>query len=464
MTVAPSSKAENAGKGNGPTELPMPRDAHLLCQMSQALLQAARAGRVNRPSPPGEEETKIGCEDEEGAKDEGERVFLARRWQVVPRHLEGPEVEYLAKRRSVVRTASRNGVLGNGSAGPVLKRATVKRVDTEGATVIEEILVTEGQPIDGEVIAEVVVSESTVTAVEGVGAVNLDGAVVVNGSAQPTPTRRRPPPPKRKSKGPGRGRKKKVQFVPGGEGSQQGLVNAGNGDVPLAAAVVAHGSLDAEGMKAEGSSDTGKLSEGQEMEVGEDIIMLEDEGDEEEGEEGEDGDDDDREEGELSPSPDEDGSASPTKSVPAKSSSAMLQLTPSGLAHPLPPKPDPALFPSKAASVSVGPPNMQASDDSSLVDVSKTMTENVDKSLNVMMVEEAVVEEFPVPSPPSLSVVESAMKEETVTEVAALTTTEAVEVPLKDDDIADLAILESSEFTVEILSATLNEGATDQQA
>lgn len=372
-------KNENAGKGNGQTELPMPKDAHLLCQMSQALLQAARAGRVNRPSPSGEEEVKAvgGGDDEEGGgagagKDEGERSFTAMRWQLVPRHLEGPEVEYLAKRRKVVR--SRNGGL---PTGVVMKRVTIRRVDLEGNSLVEDILVADGQPIDGEILAEVVVTETPGTMVDGVGVVNADGMVVSGDGMQPTPPRRRPPPPKRKPKGPGRGRKKKVQFASGRDGTE-GIVAVDDGVIqPATVQAVVSGADGIEVVKADDDlMDGNKAKESEDTEMIDDSNLPEDEGEveeEEEGEEGEEGEeieDDDREEGELSPSPEPEHEpereppsiqnlASPTKTMPMpmptptprKYSSGALQLNPTGLTHPLPPKPESAiLFTSKPAS------------------------------------------------------------------------------------------------------------------
>lgn len=424
MTVGGPSKADanGASQGGFQSELPMPKDSHLLCPMSQALLQAARAGRVNKASPSvGEEDAKGGGgggggggEDDDPAvaagaggqgKDEGEKeTFAAMRWQLVPRHLEGPEVEYLAKRRKGLDRSSRTA--GNALVRSVMKRVTIKRTDTEGNSVIEEMLMAEGQTVDGEIISEVIVTEATGgTVVEGVAMVSADRLVVTGDSAQPTPNRRRPPPPRRKPKGPGRGRKKKVQFVSTGkevvvQTVAGGAVNSGEGFTSVETVSKVEEVIEVTITKERGITSTGKAENG-DVEMGEgeadnSNLPEADEGegddDEEEGEEGEEGEgddddgDDDREEGELSPSPEDDRyeSMSPTKAVPLAHSqppsapsvllsqptiqvhppsqqtqqrpppqsavyvpppAAPLTINPTGLRHPLPPKPGSATLP-----------------------------------------------------------------------------------------------------------------------
>ncbi|KAF2397378.1 hypothetical protein EJ06DRAFT_457262, partial [Trichodelitschia bisporula] len=80
-------------------ELPMPRDSHLLPEVSQQLLRAARAGRIYKPpSPPGDDDP-LDPPPEDEKDTEPPRGFTAKRWAAVPRHLEESEQEYLAKRR-----------------------------------------------------------------------------------------------------------------------------------------------------------------------------------------------------------------------------------------------------------------------------------------------------------------------------------------------------------------------------
>ncbi|MCJ1469191.1 hypothetical protein MMC07_007824 [Pseudocyphellaria aurata] len=195
-------------------ELPMPRDAPLLSPMSQALLRAARMGQVNRPSPsPLEDEKDVG--DDEDADGDGDAGFVARRWAVVPRHLEGPEPEYLAKRRKGLPSVY-GGTVGPQSTSGQMRKTKIRKTDTEGNSSVWDVLVPEGHTVAGEVVEE----ETTLTqapapgtVVEGVGVVNAEGVVIAGDQVVPTPSRKRHPPPKRKGKGPGRGRRKRVGFV-----------------------------------------------------------------------------------------------------------------------------------------------------------------------------------------------------------------------------------------------------------
>ncbi|KAF2146389.1 uncharacterized protein K452DRAFT_355779 [Aplosporella prunicola CBS 121167] len=290
--IGPVPQAQPALPKDAWPEPPMPRDSQLLPEHSQQLLRAARAGRLYRPpTPPLEEEKEPGEEDEEAK--EQHRGFVARKWSQVPRNLEEPEPEYLAKRRkglpsqysSIIGT---NGTLAH--TGPV-RETKVKRADADGNVQILKVLVPEGQSIEGEVVeedaamAEAAPAEATPgTVVEGLGVVNAQGVVVASDLLQQTPPRRRPPPPRRKPKrGPGRGRKK-VMFEPGAEGAangesgQEGATQSG--DPPI---------------KIEGTPVTGDTP-------------MADAGEEtEEGEDGDDGDDDDedRDNDELSPPPED---------------------------------------------------------------------------------------------------------------------------------------------------------------
>ena len=189
----------------------MPKDAHLLSPMNQALLQAARAGTVHKPPPVEEEVKEAGEEEEEKVVDRG---FTTRRWAPVPRHLEGPEPEYLAKKRKgLVSATPANAV----QIGPEdMRKTKVRRVDSDGNSYVTEVIAAQGQKVEGDIIEETLLTDGAApgTIVEGLGVVNAEGVVVVDGSAQMTPQRKRPPPPRRKPKGPGRGRKKKkLQFA-----------------------------------------------------------------------------------------------------------------------------------------------------------------------------------------------------------------------------------------------------------
>ena len=283
----------------------MPKDSHLLPPWSQALLRAARMGQVFRPPAPPVEEDKEPGEDEDadGDIDQG---FVATKWGLVPRHLEGPEPEFLAKRRKGLSSLY-GTVSGPTGASNQMRKTTIKKTDSEGHEIVLEALVPEGQTVEGEVAAgETSLSEAPApgTVVEGIGIVNADGVVIAAEQIQPIPPRRKPPPPKRKAKGPGRGRKKKVAFAPGPNGS------APSRDLndPSSATVNGEGVASANGSTHQPAGDG-------DVEMGEDSMLQDgEEGSEEEDEEGEEGEDGDREDGEISPSP-QPASASPMKQL-----------------------------------------------------------------------------------------------------------------------------------------------------
>lgn len=345
----------------------MPRDSHLLPPHSQALLRAARSGNIFRPPPQPLEDEKEGllCVDEEaGEGDEGaaERGFVAKKWTVVPRHLEGPELEYLAKRRKGL-PSTYMGSSGLGNTGP-MRKVKVRKTDADGQTFVWEVLAPEGQTVEGEIFEDVEMTEAPApgTIVEGVGVVNAEGLVVVGDMMQPTPPRRRPPPPRRKPKGPGRGRRKKVQFAAGGDGTN---TVARLGDSTTIPNTVQNGVHKTEGIKTETLPTNGATNGDGDTEMADDSLLQEgdeDDDDNEEGEEGEEGDDDDREEGELSPSPEPDAlgslSGSPLKPpLPPSIEVTAAQLSPiEKLPHSSEPHPtQPAHVPPTARDPSSSP-------------------------------------------------------------------------------------------------------------
>jgi hypothetical protein len=197
----------SAQKDKWDVELPwgMPKDSHLLPQHSQDLLRAARSGRLYVRRRPVEEEevdpeAAVGDKAEKKEEDSKEKGFSVKTWKLVPKHQEGPEIEFLAKRRKgLTGTAVKAPTI----SGPTMTKARVKRTDAAGNTYIEDIVVAEGQALEGELISQTIIADSVV------GAVAVDAI-----PALPTPPRRRPPPPKRKAKGPGRGRKRKLPPAP----------------------------------------------------------------------------------------------------------------------------------------------------------------------------------------------------------------------------------------------------------
>lgn len=200
VTVAPQSVQESSTSQNDiwAVELPhgMPKDSHLLPQHSQDLLRAARSGRIyKRPAPAEEEEVEpeAGLGDKPEKKDdEGEdKGFTAKAWKQIPRHLEGPGEEHLAKRRKGLVTYTPKPP----QAEPTLTKATVRRTDAAGNEYIQDVVVPHGQQIDGEVIAQTVVPAPNSGAADPY-------------AVQPTPPKRKSS-SKKKSKA-SKGRRKKA--------------------------------------------------------------------------------------------------------------------------------------------------------------------------------------------------------------------------------------------------------------
>ena len=293
----------------------MPKDSHLLPPWSQALLRAARMGQVFRPPAAPVEEDKDPGEDED-AEGDVESGFVATKWGVVPRHLEGPEPEFLAKRRKGLASlygGAPGAVVGSGQ----MRKTKIRKTDGEGTAYVLEALVPEGQAVEGEVVEEDTTLSKTPapgTVVEGVGVVNAEGLIIAGDQIQPTPPRRRPPPPKRRPKGPGRGRKKKVAFAPGAEGT---LISQGV-SISTSEATAPNGELKTEGDGARATTDG-------DVEMGEDSRLQDGEEGSEEEDEGEEGEEGDKEEGEISPSPmsvSKSPSKEPTKPEPANDQEA----------------------------------------------------------------------------------------------------------------------------------------------
>ena len=275
-------------------ELPMPRDSHLLSPMSQDLLRAARMPQAKKPTTPLLEDDKEPGEDED-ADGEIDTGFVAKRWAVLPKELEGPEPEFLAKRRKGLPSVH-SGSLGSTSNTGQMRKTKIRKIDTEGNNSVWEVLVPEGQTVEGEVVEEETSptqAPAPGTVVEGVGVVNAEGVVIAGDQGVPAINKRRPPPPKRKAKGPGRGRKKKVAFV-GADGAPTAIGPNGNLNGTLK-------SEDAASIRGGHGAQVG------DTEMGDDSLLKEgdQEGEEgsEEGSEDDEGEEGDREEGELSPSP-----------------------------------------------------------------------------------------------------------------------------------------------------------------
>ncbi|USP82558.1 hypothetical protein yc1106_09832 [Curvularia clavata] len=277
ITIEPHSAENKPLDKDAWPELPMPRDSHMLPEHSQQLLRAARSGKLYKPPAPPEEDNEM--KDEEEETKEIRTGFTIKKYVKVARHLEGPEPEYLAKRRKGLPSP----YVSTQVAQPALRETKVKKLDAEGNVAVYKVLVPEGQSVEGEVQptdAAIEVAPATAapgTVVEGIGVVNAEGIVVAKDIVQQTPPRRRPPPPKKvKRGGPGRG-KKKVVFaegsaeqgtpastsggdmleVPGVKREEGSVAPSDGGDTPMA---------DAGGNEEEGSGEEGSEDEDHDME------------------------------------------------------------------------------------------------------------------------------------------------------------------------------------------------------
>ncbi|KAL8285322.1 hypothetical protein RB597_002420 [Gaeumannomyces tritici] len=179
-------------------ELPygMPKDTQLLPPHSQELLRAARSGRLyKRPAPADDDDADPDPALEKGEKKEdvADKGYTVKVWKQVPRTSEGASVSHLAKRRKDTITLKPKAEVLQ-FTGPMITRATIRRVDAAGNPYEQTITLSEGQPVDGEIVSTSVIPAPV--------------APVDVQPQQVTPARRKPPPPRRKPKGPGRGRKK----------------------------------------------------------------------------------------------------------------------------------------------------------------------------------------------------------------------------------------------------------------
>ncbi|PGH09543.1 hypothetical protein GX51_00649 [Blastomyces parvus] len=273
-------------------ELPMPRDSHLLTPMSRALLRAARAGcKYIRPAPTEveDDEKEIKDADEPVAAPPFERTFTAGKWTLVPRHIEPPEAEFLAKRRAGLSSLYGSTAI-NGTAEvqpepkPTMRKTKFKKVDpTTGNVSIYEAWVPEGHKVEGEITENTEAvpenSDATVveaspapgTVVEGVGVVDTQGVVVAEtDSSMIAPIKKKHPPPKRKAKGIGKGRRKKVMFAPG-EGETAPTTPGGTetaGDVTMSGTAQDGSSTATPGLQDD-DEDEDEENEGEESDEGE---------------------------------------------------------------------------------------------------------------------------------------------------------------------------------------------------
>ncbi|RBA12454.1 hypothetical protein FPRO05_03904 [Fusarium proliferatum] len=201
IKVAPPQQQEQTQQNDiWSIDLPhgMPKDSHLLPAHSQELLAAARSGRLyKRPAPTEEEEVDADAAPEKPEKKEEDtsaRGFSVKVWKQLPRNIDTSGTSHLAKRqKNTVTIASRT--VEEKVQGPTVTRATVRRIDAAGNPYTEEVTLSDGQQVQGEIVS---------TRIEQAPVAGSEPLATT-----PVPNRRRPPPPKRKAKaGPGRGKKK----------------------------------------------------------------------------------------------------------------------------------------------------------------------------------------------------------------------------------------------------------------
>jgi hypothetical protein len=202
VNIAPPSEREETKKEDQwDEELPhgMPKDTHLLTPHCQELLKLVRSGKLykKRPLPEEEDTDADGISGEKSdKKDSGASDgygFQVRKWVRLERSAEDAGINLLAPRhKNTITRPSKQ--LATQVTGPMVTKATVKRLDAAGNPYMQEVIVPEGQAIDGEII-----STSVVPAPEATGEAVLPVA---------TPARRKPPiPQKKKGRGRGRGAK-----------------------------------------------------------------------------------------------------------------------------------------------------------------------------------------------------------------------------------------------------------------
>ena len=272
-------------------ELEMPRDHHLLSEMSQNLLRAARMPQAQKSIiAPLMEDDKEPAEDEDvdGNVDSG---FIAKRWAVLPKELERPEPEFLAKRRKGLPSIHGGAMAALGTTQQ-MRKTKIRKLDTSGGSSVLEVLVPDEQVVDGEIFEDEtspIQAPAPGTVVEGVGVANAEGVIIAGDQGAATNNKRRPPPPKRKSKAPNRGRKKKVAFIGAdGKPTSRETNDTSNGMIEMGGDQIV-------------GREPGKPN--QIGAAGGESMLQEDEEGSEEGSDGGEGEEGQKEEGELSTSP-----------------------------------------------------------------------------------------------------------------------------------------------------------------
>ncbi|KAM0551765.1 hypothetical protein ACHAPJ_008333 [Fusarium lateritium] len=317
----------------------MPKDSNLLPTHSQELLAAARSGRLyKRPAPAEEEEADADAAPEKPEKKEEDtsaKGFSVKIWKQLPRNVDTPATSHLAKRqKNTVTIASRT--VEEKVQGPTVTKATVRRIDAAGNPYTEEVTLSDGQQVRGEIVS---------TRIEAAPVPGAEPAATT-----PVPNRRRPPPPKRKAKaGPGRGKKKNKNPPP--EAGAPGPAAAPTGD--------ANGAAPAAPIKPENPAEAA-IKQEREDSANQDSPMP-DADDDDDDEDGDDDDGEDGEDGEGTPAADSQGNRENNKSQDHEMTDAAPPTTTDTAPVPPPaPAPPPA---SPPAALGVNEPDVVMQDD-----------------------------------------------------------------------------------------------------
>ncbi|GIZ37966.1 hypothetical protein CKM354_000139400 [Cercospora kikuchii] len=318
VSLAPPVSEIEASKDDKWGEPPMPRDFQLLTPWTQHLLRLARSGKVgtkrkqDADADDDKPDDEVAEEDTKPTSSSDDRGYVAKKWKPVPEHSLEPEhkhFNFLAKRRRGL--PSLYGPDLQLAAVP-MRKTKVQKADANGEIAVYEVLVPEGQTIEGEIsesteLADVKpVLAAPGTVIEGVGVANEEGVMVAE-HLKPSMPRRNRPPPKKKG-GPGRG-KKRVTFTNPDGSTYTAIVPNATKIVPQPGQTIKH--------VAKGEEATADVSV---EEAARNAAQRHDEnGEEGSGDDDEEGDedDDDREDGELSDEEDDDAPATGAQ-TPAK--------------------------------------------------------------------------------------------------------------------------------------------------
>ncbi|KAF2675435.1 hypothetical protein BT63DRAFT_37450 [Microthyrium microscopicum] len=240
-------------------ELAMPRDSHLLSDVSRQLLRIARYPKVLKVRSAHDDEDKEHVDEENGhangqglpgannhkRKHEEIKGFTVKKWSQMPKEYSAPDPEYLAKRRKGLPVEGQVLPFNPQGQPNVFRNVKVKRFEPDGTSHVYEVMAPVGQPVEGEIVEDksaVIETDPTPapgTIISGVGVVNDQGIIV----SQPVPQqnkRKPPPPPRKKKKGPfGRhGKKIATELGPDGlpvhpPGPSDALTPGGSEDTPM---------------------------------------------------------------------------------------------------------------------------------------------------------------------------------------------------------------------------------------